>query len=439
MIRRRLRRRLLAWSSLGLLSACVSSAPPANYPPPLPAPGPAPAPQPAPPPQPSQPAPTPQPPSGDMQFDDWRRDFLANRAGRWRDVLGRELAGMSTDARVITQDLGQPEFSVPVSTYLGRTVTADRIANGRAAMATVPQLSAIEAQYGVPREILVAVWGMETAFGRIMGSQDVLRSLATLAAQGRRRAWAEAQLVAAAEMIGEGHASRQQLKGSWAGAMGHTQFIPATYLDTAVDGNGDGRRDIWGSPADALASAANLLRKAGWRPGGSWAVEVVLPASGFDYSVTESLAAPPSEWQRRGVRRADGRAWSDVDQSSEARLILPAGASGPAFLTFPNHMAIRAYNNSTSYALAVGMLADALQGQGGVRRPWPAEQPLSIVDRRAAQAALAQLGFSPGAIDGVVGAGTRAALRQWQAARGRPDDGYLDAATVAALRREANL
>jgi lytic murein transglycosylase len=374
-----------------------------------------------------------------MQFEAWRQDFLANRAGRWREVLGRELAGLTPDARVITSDLGQPEFSVPVSTYLSRAVSAQRIANGRAARATAPQLAAIEQQYGVPAEILLGVWGMETSYGRDMGSQDVLRSLATLAAQGRRRAWAESQLMAAAQMIGEGHASRNQLRGSWAGAMGHTQFIPETYLNRAVDGDGDGRRDIWNSPADGLASAANLLRQAGWRPGGSWAVEVVVPRDNFDYSVTETLAAPPSEWWRRGVRRADGRPWSDVDQGSEARLILPAGAGGPAFLTFPNHMAIRAYNNSTSYALAVGMIADALRGDPGVRAAWPTEQPLSIADRRAAQAALAQLGFNPGGIDGVVGAGTRAALRQWQAARKRPADGYLDAATVAALRREAGI
>jgi lytic murein transglycosylase len=374
-----------------------------------------------------------------MQFDAWRQDFLANRAGRWRDVLSRELAGLTPDARVITSDLGQPEFSVPVSTYLSRAVSAQRIANGRAARANVPQLAAIEQQYGVPAEILLGVWGMETSYGRDMGSQDVLRSLATLAAQGRRRAWAEAQLMAAAQMMGEGHATHAQLRGSWAGAMGHTQFIPETYLNRAVDGDGDGRRDIWNSPADALASAANLLRQAGWRPGGSWAVEVVVPRESFDYSATETLAAPPSEWWRRGVRRADGRPWSDVDQASDARLILPAGANGPAFLTFPNHMAIRAYNNSTSYALAVGMIADALRGGPALRATWPTEQALSIADRRAAQAALAQLGFDPGGVDGVVGAGTRAALRRWQAARGRPADGYLDAPTVAALRREAGI
>jgi hypothetical protein len=166
---------------------------------------------------------------------------------------------------------------------------------------------------------------------------------------------------------------------------------------------------------------------------------VTTPRTGFDYSVTETLSAPPSEWWRRGVRRADGRPWSQVDQESEAQLILPSGLNGPAFLTFPNHMAIRAYNNSTSYALAVGMLADAVAGRPGLRTPWPSEQPLSITDRRAAQAALTQLGFNPGGIDGVIGAGSRKALRAWQQARGRPAIGYLDAETVAALRREAGL
>jgi hypothetical protein len=213
---------------------------------------------------------------------------------------------------------------------------------------------------------------------------------------------------------------------------------PGDLSQPRVDGDGDGRRDIWNSEADGLASAANLLAQAGWRRGGSWAVEVILPP-GFDYSVTESLAARPADWTARGVRPADGRAWSSVDAESEARLVLPAGAAGPAFLTFPNHMAIRAYNNSTSYALAVGMIADGLRGASPLRTAWPNETALSIADRRAAQAALTQLGFNPGGIDGVIGAGTRAAVRAWQQSRGRPADGHVNAATVAALRAEAGL
>jgi hypothetical protein len=221
--------------------------------------------------------------------------------------------------------------------------------------------------------------------------------------------------------------------------MGHTQFIPETYLSRAVDGDGDGRRDIWNSEADALHSAANLLAQAGWRRGGSWAVEVRLPPSGFDYSVTETAALRPADWAARGVRRADGGSWGPVDAESEARLLLPAGARGPAFLAFPNHMAIRAYNNSVSYALAVGLIADGLRGTGPLRTSWPEEQPLSLTDRRAVQAALTQLGYDVGAIDGVIGAGTRAAVRAWQKARGRPADGYVDAATVAALKAEARI
>lgn len=436
------RRRLFACTSLALLAGCASSAPP---PPPSPAPAPAPIER-APlrggpettvvPPggQLQRPA-----PSGDMAFDAWRSDFLARAPDDVRSILVRELAGVTPDARVLTSDLGQPEFSRPVGDYIQRTVGADRIALGQRARERVPELSQVEARYGVPPEVVIAIWGMETSFGAIKGDQDVVRSLATLAAQGRRRAWAETQLISVARMIARGDATRAQLRGSWAGAMGHTQFIPETFLRLAVDGNGDGRRDIWNSEADALHSAANLLQDAGWRRGGSWAVEVVLPASGFDYSVTESVALRPSDWAARGVRRADGRPWNAVDAGSEARLLLPAGANGPAFLAFPNHMAIRAYNNSVSYALAVGLIADGLRGEGGVRRPWPAEQPMSIADRRAVQAALTQLGFNVGQIDGVIGAGTRAAVRAWQQSRGRPADGYVNAATVAALRAEAGI
>jgi lytic murein transglycosylase len=378
-------------------------------------------------------------PSGDMAFDAWRSDFLQRAPADVRATLARELAGVTPDARAITSDLGQPEFSRPVSAYIKGALSGDRIPYGRQSRARVPEIEQVNARFGVPPEIVTAIWGMETSYGRIKGDKDVVRVLATLAAQGRRRAWAESQLVATARMIQRGDATRAQLIGSWAGAMGHTQFIPETYLSRAVDGDGDGRRDIWNSEADALHSAANLLAQAGWRRGGSWAVEVQLPSSGFDYTVTETAALKPAEWAARGVRRADGGSWGSVDADSEARLLLPTGARGPAFLAFPNHMAIRAYNNSVSYALAVGLIADGLRGASPLRTAWPDEQPLSLGDRRAVQAALTQLGYNVGAIDGVIGAGTRAAVRQWQSTRGRPADGYVDAATVAALRAEARL
>ena len=431
------RRRLFVGTSLALLAGCASSVPVAPPPDPLASSQAAPPPQPAP--RPAAPAPTPPSPSGDMAFGAWRSDFLGRAPEDVRAILARELAGVTPDAGAITSDLGQPEFSRPVSAYIATALGGDRIAFGRQSRARVPQIEEVESRYGVPPEIVTAIWGMETSYGRNKGDKDVVRVLATLAAQGRRRAWAEEQLVSAARMIARGDATRAQLRGSWAGAMGHTQFIPETYLRLAVDGTGDGRRDIWNSEADALHSAANLLNNAGWRRGGSWAVEVQLPGSGFDYSVTETLAARPSEWAARGVRRADGRPWNAVDADSQAKLLLPAGAGGPAFLAFPNHMAIRAYNNSVAYALAIGLIADQLRGEAGVRRPWPAEQPMSLADRRAVQAALTQLGFNVGQIDGVIGAGTRAAVREWQKSRGRPADGHVNAAVVAALRAEAGV
>ena len=246
--------------------------------------------------------------------------------------------------------------------------------------------------------------------------------MASLAAQGRRRDWAEGELIAALRIIATGQASRGQLKGSWAGAMGQTQFMPSAYLSTAVDGDGDGKRDIWNSPADALASAANLLAKGGWARGQSWAREVTVPPD-FDFSLTEGPKLVPDAWAALGMLRADGLPWTDADKSVEAQLIAPAGAQGPLFLLFPNHFVIRKYNNSVAYALAVGLLADRIAGAGPLVRPWPAEAPLSLADRMTAQRALAALGFNPGTPDGIVGVGTRTALRSWQGPQ--PDGGRL--------------
>lgn len=425
--------RLLAFTSLAVLAGC---APPATLPPPPPVRAPVES-VPVQPTQPTTPV-GPQTPSGDMAFDAWRSDFLRRAPEAQRAVLARELASVTPDARVLTRDLSQPEFSRPIGEYVAGAASAQRIANGRAARARVPELAQIEARSGVPAEVLVAIWGMESAYGQIMGDFDVVRSLATLAAQGRRRAWAETQLVAAARMIQEGYAGRNQLRGSWAGAMGHTQFIPESYLTYATDGDGDGDRDIWGYPADALATASSLLSRSGWVRGGSAQVEVVLPP-GFNYALAEDTPQRPTDWDRLGVRRTDGAGWSSVDAGSDARLLLPAGARGPAFLAFPNHYAIRRYNNSIAYALGIGLLADGVRGAAPLRASWPQEAPQSLADRRAAQAALSQLGFDPGGIDGVIGAGTRKALRAWQQSRNRIADGYLDAATVAALRAEAGL
>jgi len=315
-------------------------------------------------------------------------------------------------------------------------VSEERIPTGTRKREEISQLSEIEARYRAPPEILVAIWGMESAFGAVQGDYDVIRSCATLAAEGRRRQMYEGELIAALNMIQSGQVTRSQLRGSWAGAMGQTQFMPTSFMTTAVDGDGDGRKDIWGSPADALASAANLLAKAGWKAGQSWQREVTLPED-FDYSVIEGPRRIPPVWAEAGVKTADGYGWSAADGAAEAQLIAPSGAAGPTFLIFPNHFMIRRYNNSTAYALGVGLLADRIAGRQGVIKAWPYEVALSTADRLGAQESLNKLGFSAGTPDGIIGVNTRAALRAWQKSRGLVADGYLSVDLVRRLQAEA--
>ncbi|PHY18214.1 lytic murein transglycosylase [Caulobacter sp. BP25] len=420
-----------------LLAGCAETA---KHPPMTPAPAPKPAPQsqtPQTPPVVAQPTPV---DAETLAFDGWLSDFRprAIAAGVSPQVFDRELSGVTPNPRVISLDSRQPEFSKPVGAYIAGVISDDRIAIGRAKREQLAVLPQIEARYGVPRDILLAVWAMESAFGKLQGDFDVVRSMASLAYDGRRRAWAEGELIAALKIIESGEDTREQLKGSWAGAMGQTQFLPSSYRATAVDFDGDGRRDIWGSDADALASAANLLVKGGWKPGVGWAREVILPAS-FDYSLTEGPREIPAWWEAKGVRRADGLPWTAADAAQPAGLILPAGATGPAFLVLPNHFAIRTYNNSTSYALGIGLLADRFAGGEPLVTPWPQETALSLSDRMAAQIALARVGFNPGPADGVVGAGTRRALRAWQQSQQLPADGYLSSDIVARLKAQAGI
>ncbi|MBA4013711.1 MAG: lytic murein transglycosylase [Phenylobacterium sp.] len=412
-----------------LLAGCAGPTPPPPTHTPLPGPPPAPTPAPA--------ALVPPTTSGDAGFDAWRSDFRgrAIAAGLPGALVDRELAGLTPNPRVISLDSAQPEFSKPIGDYVKGVISADRIARGQRYRNELPFLPSIEQRFGVPRDILIAVWAMESAFGAVQGDFDVVRSMASLAYHGRRRAWAEGELIAALKIIQSGEDSRAQLKGSWAGAMGQTQFLPSNYLSTAVDADGDGRRDIWGSPNDALASAANLLAKGGWTRGQAWAREVTLP-DGFDYSLTEGPKEAPPYWEALGVKPADARPWTPAEQAP-AMLVAPAGASGPIFLLFPNHFAIRKYNNSTAYALGIGLLADAFAGGAPLVKPWPVETPLAISDRIGAQTALAKLGFNPGSPDGVIGVNTRTALRAWQKSRGLIADGYLSMEMVRRLNVEA--
>ncbi|MBV9508933.1 MAG: lytic murein transglycosylase [Caulobacteraceae bacterium] len=377
----------------------------------------------------------------DTLFDAWMADYTARAVagGAPAEVVRREFAGLTPDPQVVALDGRQAEFSKPIGAYVQGVVTEGRIAEGAAKRETLPGLAEVEARYGVPAQVLIAIWAVESGFGAVQGQKDVLRSLASLAAAGRRRGWAEGQLGALITIIAEGRASRPQLKGSWAGAMGQTQLEPDAFLTYAVDGADDGRpADIWDRPLDALASAAHLLAHDGWRPGERWDCEVILPP-GFDYGLAEGPAQTPDAWAEMGAVRADGQTWNGRDAAAPAQLILPAGARGPAFLTFPNHGVIRQYNNSTAYALSVGLLADRIAGAGPLKTPWPVETSLSLADRLDAQNALTKLGFNPGPVDAMIGYGTRVALRAWQKSRGLPADGYLSPQVLNQLRIEAGL
>lgn len=373
-------------------------------------------------------------------FADWEQAFVARavRQGLDRDFVEAELAGVEPDPAVLAYDGKQPEFSRPVGDYIRSALSPERVAQARERLADTPHLQEIQARYGVPAEILVGIWAAETNFGAIQGDFDVVRDFATLAWDGRRRDWAETQLIDALTILHDKGVPRSRLRGSWAGAMGQTQFIPQAYLELGQDGDGDGRVDLWDDPADALASAANLLARAGWRPGESWAVEATVPP-GFDYGLAESEKHTPAEWAQLGVTRADGQSWSPADAAEAATLILPAGANGPAFFAFPNHYVIRKYNNSTAYALAVGLLADAARDAPPLVKAWPYETPLSREERYTAQTALTRLGYPVGQIDGVIGTGTRAALKAWQKSQGITADGYLTADLVKQLAAAAGV
>jgi lytic murein transglycosylase len=366
--------------------------------------------------------------SGAQSFDAWRTSFIAKAASRGFDpvFVANVLSGVQPLASVTSADSMQPEFSKPMSSYMRTSVTDARIAAARSKLAGVANLPEIVKTYGVPAEILGGIWGLESDLGRVQGDTDVVTALATLAWEGRRRDLFEDELLAALTILQKGDISRATLKGSWAGAMGQTQFEPSSYLSLGVDGDHDGKVDIWNSDADALASAANLLSKAGWKPGEEWAVEVILP-TGFDYYLSETQKMTPTQWAALGVKRADGGYWKPGEADEAATLLLPSGVKGPAFLALPNHYVIRKYNNSTAYALAVGLIADGIAGKPPLVTPWPVEPPLSLDQRKKTQMALKAAGFDPGPIDGVIGFGTRQAIRDWQRANHIAADGYLSA------------
>ena len=374
----------------------------------------------------------------DAGFERWVASFraTATKSGISGATYDRAFAGVTEpDPEVLEKARNQAEFKAPPWDYFDNRIQDKSISTGREmARKYKPWLDKIEARSGVDRNILLAIWSMESNYGEILKDKkvmrNVVRSLATLAYADKRRAkFARTQLIAALKILQRGDIDESHLTGSWAGAMGHTQFIPTSYQAYAVDIDGDGRRDIWTSIPDALATAANLLRKNGWQSGKTWGYEVALPAGKKFPNGSMSL----SKWQSLGVARASGKPFRNGSDSAELKV--PDGRGGPAFLATKNFRVLKAYNNSDKYALAVGILADEIAGYGGLVNDW--NRPftkLSFEEKQELQERLTTLGYYDGKIDGRIGEGSKAAIRAFQAKAGLTQDGHPSKEVLMSLR-----
>lgn len=370
--------------------------------------------------------------AGNVHADEAVADFSAclttlseeaRNRGISPDVVERSLARIERRQRVIELDRGQPEFIATFSDYFERRVTEQRVERGRELLDEHRDLlERVYRDYGVPPRYLVAFWGLETNYGSHFGRMPVLDSVATLACDERRSGFFTEQLVAALRIIDEGAISPRRMEGSWAGAMGHVQFMPSVFLEYAVDYDGDGRRDLWGSLPDAMASAANYLSSIGWDTGWRWGREVQLPG-GFAYELAgHDQKRSLSEWRELGVRDAWGRKLPGGD--TEAALLVPSGHEGPAFLVYPNFNVIMKWNRSQYYALAVGRMADRLAGASTLVRQPPSGPRLRREQVIALQERLNEQGYDSGPADGMPGPMTRRAIRRFQQERGMIPDGY---------------
>ncbi len=372
----------------------------------------------------------------EQKFARWVEDFRASAraAGIDEATLQSAFDGVRFVPRAVAADRAQPEFTRTVWAYLDSAVSAQRVARGQDKLQQLrPQVDAITARYGVPTEVIFAIWGMESNYGSNVGDIPTIDALATLGFEGRREEWARGQLLAALKILQNRDIAREQMIGSWAGAMGQTQFLPSNFLAYAVDADGDGRRDIWGSVPDVMASTANFLARSGWQAGQPWAIEVRLPP-GFDYARAENdVRQSSAQWAGEGLQSMDG---APLPALPDASVLLPASARGPALLVGQNFRTILRYNNSSSYALAVGLLAQKLTDGPGVQTPWPRDlQPLSSSQVKVLQTALNARGFDTGTPDGTMGPATRRGVRAFQRSLGVAADGYP---TLELLQRLGN-
>ncbi|MEM6899381.1 MAG: lytic murein transglycosylase [Pseudomonadota bacterium] len=385
--------------------------------------------------------------SGLAEFDAWRSDF-ANRAiqeGRNPAIVYETLRDLKPldiyldrDADTATSQsaaTAQAEFSKPIWEYVETAVSETRQVNALSnADEMAPLLQRIESEFGVDGGAVIAIWGMETNFGGFIGNFDAPEALANMAVEGRRRDLAERELIAIMRILEQGLARRDQLVAGWAGAMGHTQFMPSTYLAHAVDFTGDNNIDIWADEADALASAANYLKSSGYNAGEPWGTEVIVPDN-FDFSVADNRTRRTLlEWRDLGLLPEDGTSFPS-DMTTLGRMWTPAGASGPKYLLFDNFDVYLTYNRSNSYAYSVGLLSDVISGRAAPQTPWPTTvSRITVQETRELQATLNAMGYDAGAADGIAGTGTRAALQRFQKERGLLADGYPTREALAYVR-----
>lgn len=359
-----------------------------------------------------------------QSFDDWKIQFYQKAVNQ--NISEQQLENilaLTPYEKAIKSDKSQAEFKKFLWTYLSTAVSNNRIQTGRAKLsANRHLLNNIAEQTGVAPQIITAIWGIETAYGSFTGNVPVMRSMATLAHEGRRKAFFENELLIALKLIDRGHIPSFNVKGSWAGGLGISQFIPSSYQRYGVDYNGDGVVNLW-QTADALASIGNYFAQSGWQSGYRWGKEVMV-LNGFDYMNANAGRKSLADWHQLGVRNIDGTTLPN--EPITARLFVPAGQYGPKFLLYPNFKVIKRYNNSDSYALAVGLLSDRIIGRAGLQTAWPRNaKKVTANDVKIVQAALNAKGFDAGKVDGVFGNGTRRALQAYQASRGMVADGFL--------------